>query len=93
MFSSPIWVRGYAPLPRFFHLQGLICLFLFKGIVLFITLRNIFILFFVFYYFFETFAHSCKGLKKRIPILSSRPNLHTPQCPFLHNVCAKLCKK
>ncbi|QJR22623.1 hypothetical protein BREVNS_1873 [Brevinematales bacterium NS] len=27
MFSSPIWFRGYAPLPRFFCLQGFICLF------------------------------------------------------------------
>ncbi|QJR22125.1 hypothetical protein BREVNS_1375 [Brevinematales bacterium NS] len=31
MFSSPVWVRGYAPLPRFFCLQGLVCLFYSKN--------------------------------------------------------------
>ncbi|NPV38387.1 hypothetical protein BREVNS_0845 [Brevinematales bacterium NS] len=69
----PLFGSGATPLkPRFFHLQGFICLFLFKGIVLFITLRNIFILFFVFYYFFETFAHSCKGLKTIMRRLQSK---------------------
>ncbi|QJR20944.1 hypothetical protein BREVNS_0194 [Brevinematales bacterium NS] len=33
MFSSPVCVRGYAPLPRFFCLQGLICLFYSKKLV------------------------------------------------------------
>ncbi|QJR22515.1 hypothetical protein BREVNS_1765 [Brevinematales bacterium NS] len=56
MLSYPFWVRGYAPLPRFFCLQGPICLFLFKKVELFIMIRNIFILFLFFYYFFETFA-------------------------------------
>ncbi|QJR23060.1 hypothetical protein BREVNS_2310 [Brevinematales bacterium NS] len=48
--------------PRFFCLQRLICLFLSKKIGLFIMERNIFYYFLFFYYFLETFAHSCKGL-------------------------------
>ncbi|QJR21648.1 hypothetical protein BREVNS_0898 [Brevinematales bacterium NS] len=70
----PLSGSGATPLkPRFFHLQGLICLFLFKGIVLFITLRNIFILFFVFYHFLETFAPSCKGLISAITLFQQSP--------------------
>ncbi|QJR21931.1 hypothetical protein BREVNS_1181 [Brevinematales bacterium NS] len=59
----PLSGSGATPLkPRFFCLQGPICLFLLKKVELFIMIRNIFILFLFFYYFFETFAHSCKGL-------------------------------
>ncbi|QJR23042.1 hypothetical protein BREVNS_2292 [Brevinematales bacterium NS] len=56
--------QGLRPSSPLFPLTRAYLSFLFKGIVLSITLRNIFILFFVFYHFFETFAHSCKGLKK-----------------------------
>ncbi|QJR21150.1 hypothetical protein BREVNS_0400 [Brevinematales bacterium NS] len=63
MFSSPIWVRGYAPLPRFFCSEGLICLFYSKKMEVFITTKNIFYTLFCFYSFFETSARMCKGLK------------------------------
>ncbi|QJR22863.1 hypothetical protein BREVNS_2113 [Brevinematales bacterium NS] len=63
MFSSPVWVRGYAPETPLFPFTRAYLSFLFKKAELFIMINNIFILFFVFYYFFETFAHSCKGLR------------------------------
>ncbi|QJR21052.1 hypothetical protein BREVNS_0302 [Brevinematales bacterium NS] len=66
MYSYPIWVRGYAPLPRFFCLQGLICLFCPKRDDYLLLQRILFILFLFFYYFLETFAHSCKGLMSQV---------------------------
>ncbi|QJR22016.1 hypothetical protein BREVNS_1266 [Brevinematales bacterium NS] len=30
-FSFLVWVRGCAPLPRFFYFQGLVCLFYSKN--------------------------------------------------------------
>ncbi|QJR22348.1 hypothetical protein BREVNS_1598 [Brevinematales bacterium NS] len=62
MFSSLVWVRSYAPETPLFLFTRAYLSFLFKKVELFIMIRNIFILFLFFYYFFETFAHSCKGL-------------------------------
>ncbi|QJR21759.1 hypothetical protein BREVNS_1009 [Brevinematales bacterium NS] len=72
MFSSPVWARGYTPETPLFLFTGAYLSFLFKKIGLLITRRNIFILFFVFYYFLETFAHSCKGLKSSIDVSAKR---------------------
>ncbi|QJR23072.1 hypothetical protein BREVNS_2322 [Brevinematales bacterium NS] len=56
VFSSPIWVRGYAPETSLFLFPRACLSFLFKKIGPFITAKNIFILYFVFHYFFETFC-------------------------------------
>ncbi|QJR22686.1 hypothetical protein BREVNS_1936 [Brevinematales bacterium NS] len=62
MFSCPVWVRGYAPETPFFLFTKVYLSFLSKKIGLFIMERDIFIPLLFFYYFLETFAHSCKGL-------------------------------
>ncbi|QJR22330.1 hypothetical protein BREVNS_1580 [Brevinematales bacterium NS] len=52
MFSSPIWVRGYAPeTPLFLFTRAYLSFFIQK-IGFFIMGRNIFILFFVFLFLF-----------------------------------------
>ncbi|QJR21467.1 hypothetical protein BREVNS_0717 [Brevinematales bacterium NS] len=64
-YFLPLFRSGATPLkPRFFFVEGVYWSFLCKKGRLFIIARNIFIfiLFFVLYYFFETFEHSCKGL-------------------------------
>ncbi|QJR21782.1 hypothetical protein BREVNS_1032 [Brevinematales bacterium NS] len=52
---------GAAPLkPRFFCLQGFICLFYPKNRLVYYT--KYFIVLFAFFYFLEPFARMCKGL-------------------------------